>query len=133
MPVNKRKYRSGKVAWFYQFDLPGSGREHRRLIKKSGFVTKGEAIRAEAQRRIEEQKKSDLEKSTAGVVAPVPTTLAMLLDEFLSQHAQEKLAPKTVERYREQAKYLDEQLLAMPLVEIKPLHLNREWDRLLKA
>ena len=24
MPVRKRKYRSGKPVWYYQFDLPGS-------------------------------------------------------------------------------------------------------------
>ena len=100
MPVHKRKYRSGKVVWFYQFDIPGSTRTTRLLIKGSGFATKGEATDAEAARRIEEQQKFDLGKR-GGVAEPVPTTLKMLLDEFLRQHAQEKLAPKTVERYRE--------------------------------
>ena len=57
----------------------------------------------------------------------------MLLDEFLCRHAEEKLAPKTIERYREQAAYLDAPLLGMSLTEITPLHLNREWDRLLKS
>ena len=33
MPVHKRKYRSGKVVWFYQFDIPGSTRTTRRLVK----------------------------------------------------------------------------------------------------
>ena len=47
-------------------------------------------------RRIEEQKKLDLEKAGAGgVAAAMPTTLAMLLAEFMKQHAEEKLAPKT--------------------------------------
>ena len=57
----------------------------------------------------------------------------MLLDEFLRQHAEEKLAPKTVERYREQAAYISLELLAKPLAEITPLHLTREWARLLKS
>ena len=132
MPVHKRKYRSGKVVWFYQFDVPGSTRTTRLLIKGSGFATKGEATDAEAARRIEEQQKFDLAKR-GGVAEPVPTTLKMLLDEFLRQHADEKLAPKTVERYREQAAYISPELLAKPLAEITPLHLTREWARLLKT
>jgi hypothetical protein len=60
MPVHKRKYRSGKVVWFYQFDVPGSTRTPRRLVKESGFATKGEATDAEAAKRIEEQQKIDL-------------------------------------------------------------------------
>src|SRR5579864_5460874 len=65
MTVHKRKYRSGKVVWFYQFDIPGSTRTTRLLIKGSGFATKGEATDAEAARRIEEQQKLDLAKRGA--------------------------------------------------------------------
>ena len=43
------------------------------------------------------------------------------------------MAPKTVERYHEQAAYLDPELLNMPIIEITPLHLNREWGRLLQC
>ena len=53
----------------------------------------------------------------------------MLLEEFFRQHVDETLAPKTIERYHEQAAYLDPELLAMPIEEINPLHLNREWKR----
>ena len=56
----------------------------------------------------------------------------MLLAEFLSEHAEKKLAPKTVERYREQAASLDPVLVNMPLERITPLHLSREWGRLLQ-
>ena len=54
------------------------------------------------------------------VAAALPTTLAMLFQEFFRQHAEEKLAPKTIERYRELAAYLAPELLAMPLGEITP-------------
>jgi integrase len=37
-----------------------------------------------------------------------------------------------VERYHEQAAYLDPDLLTLPLAEITPLHLDREWKRLLE-
>jgi hypothetical protein len=57
----------------------------------------------------------------------------MLIAEFMKQYAEENLAPKTVERYHEMATYIAPELLAMNLPEIKPLHLSREWTRLLKS
>src|SRR5258707_3595294 len=133
MPVFKRKYRSGKTVWRYLFSGPGSSRQDRRLVGEVGFASKQEAIDAEAKRRTKELQKYELAKAGASAVAAVlPTTLAMLLREFFRQHAEEKLAPKTIERYRELAAYLAPELLAMPLGEITALHLNREWNRLLK-
>jgi integrase len=133
MPVYKRKYRDGRIVWRYLFDAPGSRRENRLIIEKSGFATRKEAQEAEAARRVEVQQEYELAKAGVRIVAAAPTTLGRLLDEFLTQHAQQKLAPKTVERYREQAGCLDADLLKMPLAEITPLHLNREWTRLLKS
>src|SRR5580658_1951358 len=130
MPVYKRKYRSGAVAWYYQFALPGSTRRNQNLVTESGFATKQEATAAEAVRRTEEMVR---QAATGGVAAPLPTTLSMLLAEFMKQHAEENLAPKTVERYREMAAYIAPELLAMNMTEITPLHLSREWTRLLKG
>ena len=133
MSAHKRKYHSGQVVWFYQFDLSGSTREERVRITESGFSTKREAEDVEAIRRTEEQRKRDLAKAgVASVAAPLPKTLSMLLEEFFRQHVDEKLAPKTIERYHEQAAYLNLELLNMPIGEITPLHLEREWNRLLK-
>src|ERR1019366_3555210 len=53
--------------------------------------------------------------------------------EFFRQHVDEKLAPKTIERYHEQAACLGADLLSMPITEITPLHLSREWNRLLAS
>ena len=83
MPVYKRKYRSGKVAWYYQFALPGSTRQNQNLVNESGFATKQEATDAEAVRRTEELVR---QAATGGVAAPMPTTLAMLLADFMKQH-----------------------------------------------
>ena len=124
MPVHKRK-RRGKVDWYYKSDLPGATRGDRNITRGFGFATRQEAIAAEANRRIDEQKRAELAKAGAGVDAPVPKTLATLLDEFIRQHACETLAPKTGERYREEAMYISPELLAKPIAEITPLHLNR--------
>src|SRR5450631_3857819 len=112
------------------FSLPGSSRDNRRRVSESGFATKREAAEAEAHRLVEEQQKLELKAAGSGVAAKPPQTLATLLDEFFAQHVNQKLAPKTVERYHQQAAYLDPELLNMPLAEITPLHLDREWKRL---
>jgi hypothetical protein len=130
--VHKRKNRSGKAVWYYQFSRPGATRQRRNRVFGYGFATKAEAISAEAARRIEEQQKLELAKAGASVAAELPKTFSMLLDEFFRQHADEKLAPKTVERYREQAAYLAPELLALSITEVTPLHLAREWKRLLE-
>ena len=133
MPVYKRRNTSGRTVWFYKFQPPGATR-NAAPIREFGFATKQEAVDAEVARRIEEQKKIELKKAgAAGVTAAMPTTLAMLLAEFMKQHAQENLAPKTVERYHEMIGYLAPELLAMNMIEITPLHLSREWTRLLKG
>jgi len=53
-----------------------------------------------------------------------PTALANLLDEFLAEHAEKKLAPKTAERHRVHAAYLSPELLTMTLPEIKHYRLR---------
>jgi integrase len=132
VPVYKRKYQSGTVLWFYKFSPPGSIRGTL-PVRAFGFATKRGAEDAEAQRRVDEQQKFDLAKAGVGLTAAIPKTLAMLLDEFLREHAEKKLAPKTVERYREQAGCLDPALLSMRLADITPLHLSREWGRLIEC
>jgi integrase len=135
VPVYKRQNASGKIVWRYQFALPGRGtRKDRTLIEESGFATKGAAQAAEEAARDEARKKDELRKASAsGVAAALPTSLAGLLAEFMKQYAQENLAAKTVERYHEMIPYLSEELLAMDMGAITPLHLSREWARLLKC
>lgn len=134
MPVFKRQYKSGKVVWSYVFSGPGATREDQRQVTESGFATKKAAQDAEAARRSEEKQRYELERSGAVVVATeLPKTLGALLEEFFAAHCEKRLAPKTVERYRECAVYVSEDLRKMPIAEITPLHLNREWSRLLEA
>jgi hypothetical protein len=120
MPVYKTKNRAGKVIWGFMYSLPGASRKDRRRISQSGFATKREAADAEATRRIEEMQKLELMQAGVGVSASPPRTLAGLLEEFFAQHVDRKLAPKTIERYHEQAAYLDPELRSMPIAEINP-------------
>ena len=132
MPIHKRKKRN-KVDWYYKFDLPGATRNSRRIIRGFGYATRQEAVAAEANRRLDEHQKSEMAKAGADVDREVPKTLATLLNEFFDHHARENLAPKTVERYRDATTYISPELLAKPLGDIKALHLNREWSRLLRS
>jgi integrase len=129
----KRKNFSGKIVWRYKFAGAESTRENEIHITKSGFATKNEALAAETARRTEDSRKAEAKKRGAPVAAALPTTLAMLMAEFMKQHAEQKLAPKTIERYYELAECLAPELTAMPLASITPLHLNREWSRLLAS
>lgn len=124
MAIRKRKLKSGGVSWAYFFDAAGSTREKRVFITKWGFGSKKEAQEAEADRRILERKQAEI-----GIVV-MPKTLGQLLAEFCVLHGDRNLAPKTVARYRDHAKYLAPELLAMPIDAITPLVLTREWNRL---
>jgi hypothetical protein len=83
MSVHKRKYRSGKTVWSYQFALTGATRQERNRTFGKGFATKREAEDAEAKRRIEEQQQRDLAKAGASIAAAPPKTLSTLLEEFI--------------------------------------------------
>jgi integrase len=132
MPVYKRKYESGKTSWFYKFQPAGATRGTT-TIREFGFATKREAEDAERRRRADEEQKLALAAVGAVVSGPVPQTLGAVLVEFFIQHVDKKLAPKTIERYHEQAAYISTELLNMPIAAITPLHLSREWTRPLSS
>lgn len=126
MSVHKRKNRSGEIVWAYRFDPPDSTKAHRHEIRMSGFATKNEAINAEAARRLEVKKNTRRQRRELRVSLE---PLAHLLEEFFEQHGMD-LAPKTMERYREMAKYLSPQVLTLSLDAMTPLRFAPEWERL---
>jgi integrase len=130
MPAHKRKLKSGYM-WAYKFEAPGSTRDKRILVRAGGFATRNEAIRAELVRRSEVQE--EYEEAQRRSAKGLPKTLKELLEEYCVRHGDKRLEAKTVLRYREMARYLSVELLAMPIGEITPLHLNREWDRLVES
>src|SRR5579872_2109358 len=133
MAIQKRRWKTAqgiKLAWAYMFDAPGSTRKNRKQVFEGGFSSKKEAQDAEAERRVKEQRAFELQKETP---SGIPGTLSGLLKEFFDQHGEKTLALKTLKRYREMADYLDTDLLNMEIPKIKPLHLSREWNRLLTS
>src|ERR1035437_4273228 len=105
MPVFKCKNKSGKICCRYQFAGPDGTRANQNRITASGFLTKQEAPNAEAERRADALKKHETAGATS-IAAALPTSLQSLLAEFMTQYADENLAAKTRERYREMIPYL---------------------------
>ena len=67
MAVHKRKWKSAsgvQTNWYYVFDRPGSTRDNRRQILKSGFASKKAAQDAEAERRLSAQREYNLLQAT---------------------------------------------------------------------
>src|SRR6516225_5165415 len=128
----RKLVRNGKTTWGYEFELVGSSRADRKRTAKWGFATKKNAIKAEAERRIEEEAKAE---AAARGIAVVPRTLGQLLDEFLAQHvaprkepngASSGLSPKTYEDYQAWISKISAPLRAMPVGEVNALTLTRE-------
>lgn len=120
MSTFKYRLSNGRDAWGYVYDLPGSTRENRKQVKRRGFATKREAAEAERIARTQQ----------AQADAPPAFTLARLLEDWLTEHAERNLAAKTVERYKEMRAYLSTALLDRPVTEITALDCEREWHRL---
>ena len=127
MSIRKRILKSS-TDWGYIFEGPRTAEGKRSTPAKWGFSTKKAAQEAEATRRVEERDRAEARELARS--KPRPRTLGELLAEFLEEHAQRNLAPKTVERYREMVPYLSEELRARPISEVTALELNREWNRL---
>ena len=66
---------------------------------------------------------------------PVPSdnTIIAIDEKSIAAYGRFPWPPTTVQGYRNKLKLLDPQLLAFPIPEVTPLHLSREWTRLLKA
>ena len=133
MSVHKRKYRNGRVVWYYEFSGAGSSRNKRERVTASGFSTKKEATDAEAARRLAMQRQAEEPQQAE---TPPQLTLGGLLNEYFADQEGKpegmRIASKTLERYRELAAYLSPTITALPLSEITPPRLNREWARLLE-
>ena len=76
------------------------------------------------------EENANAEARARGASKPLPKTLGDLLEEFCREHGDRNLQTRTVERYRDLVRYLSAELLAMPIAEVSPLHLTREWNRL---
>lgn len=123
MSVYKRK-RRGIVSWYFQFDVPGSGREGRRRVREYGFATRKAAETAEKDAWYELKKAENLASPSAA-----PDTFEMLFDKFLALYGP-GLSPTTEQHYRNHKAYLHAKVLATPPASLTQLDWTAEWQRL---
>src|SRR5690242_12266803 len=90
--ISKRRYRSGKVVWYFQIDLGKDENGERQRITESGFETKSEAVAA--------RDRFIAEKQRNRMVVPSKQTVKDYLAEWLNEHADKNLERTTSARYR---------------------------------
>jgi integrase len=121
--VSKRTYPSGEEVWYYQIDLPRKPGEKRQRITESGFKTKRAADEA--------LEKFLGEKQQNRFVAPGRQTVAEYLAEWLTEHADRNLSPKTADRYRELLeKYVMPRIGPVLLKDLDPGQLEKLYANL---
>ena len=119
MAVNKTNLTGKRVSWRYEFAI--GSRDSRLQYRQGGFATRGEAINAEAAKRLEIER---------AVKITATGTLRHAIGKFFEDRGPE-LSPKTLDRYRELAAYMHPDLLALPLADVRAMGLHDEWRRLL--
>jgi integrase len=121
----KRKLPSGRISWCLGIDL---GRDHngkRQRIFKSGFRREDDANK-ELRRILRELDEGTLAK-------PDPRTVAEFLHQWLAEYATRKVAPTTIERYRELAAHVTRAIGSVELTKVTTLQLQRMYNSLLDS
>jgi hypothetical protein len=91
----KRVLPSGKITWCFQVDAGRDENGKRIRIAKTGFKREQDA---------DKELRLALQERDAGeLVKPDSRTFAAFMQEWFKEHAEQKVTPKTCERYKELA------------------------------
>jgi integrase len=121
----KRKLPSGRTTWCLGIDLGKDDQGKRKRIFKSGFRLESDA-ETEMTRLMQELNSGTLTR-------PDPRTLAEFFDQWLAEYATRKVAPKTLERYRDLAGHVTRALGTVQLTKVTTLQLQRVYNSLLDS
>jgi integrase len=121
----KRKLPSGHISWCLGIDLGKDQNGKRQRIFKSGFRRQSDAD-AELRRLLQELNEGTL-------VKPDPRTVAEFLDQWIAEYATRKVAPTTLERYRELAGHVARAIGTVELTKVTTLQLQRVYNSLLDS
>lgn len=127
---------SNKPNWGFSIYLgkDENGKPKRRF--ESGFARKSEAVTAAdlAKAEIIAKRAADEAAKNAPPVSSVlprePETLADFMPQWFENYAAVNCKPKTLERFRELAEYFMPKLGSIPLVELDPMTIEMEMNRL---
>ena len=121
----KRKLPSGRISWCLGIDLGRDRNGKRKRIFKSGFRRECDA-QDELRRILQEFDEGTL-------VRPDPRTVAEFMDQWLAEYATRKVAPTTLERYKELAGHVTRAIGTVELTKVTTLQLQRVYNGLLDA
>jgi len=121
----KRKLPSGKTGWCVQLDTGKDANGRRKRIFKSGYRRQADAD-AELTRLVQEFNEGTL-------VKPDPRTVSAFIDQWIAEYATRKVAPKTLERYRELARHVTRAIGTAQLTKVTTLQLQRVYNGLLDS
>jgi integrase len=124
--ISKRPLKNGEVRWAYSFFagwIDKDGGRARDQRTKSGFTTKRAA---ESALRIAISQA----RTAAALETPQSPAFSSFVEHWLDEHAGRRCAPKTMERYRELARYAAKHLGATPLAELTTAQIQQMVHRL---
>jgi integrase len=121
----KRRLASGRICWCLGIDLGRDQNGKRKRIFKSGFPRQGDADN-ELRRILQEFDDGTL-------VKPDPRTVAEFLDQWIAEYATRKVAPTTLERYRDLADHVKRTIGTAELTKVTALQLQRVYNGLLDS
>jgi integrase len=121
--VEKRTYRSGAITWYFQIDLGKDENGNRLRHTESGFATKAEAVAA--------RDAFISDKHQNKFIVPSKQTVRDYFTDWLKEHADRNLAPKTADRYRELLeKYVMPRIGDILLRDLDPGRLEKLYNEL---
>ena len=121
----KRKLPSGRIDWCLGIDVGKDENGKRRRIFKSGFRRQGDAD--------DELRRIMREMDEGTLVKPDPRTVAEFLDQWIVEYATRKVAPTTLERYRDLAGHMTRAIGSVELTKVTTLQLQRVYNGLLDS
>src|SRR5215470_882122 len=111
----KRKLRSGRIDWCLGIDVGKDESGKRRRIFKNGFRRQADAD--------DELRRIMREMDEGTLVKPDPRTVTEFLDQWIAEHATRKVAPTTLERYRDLAEHVTRAIGSVELTKVTTLLL----------
>jgi integrase len=129
--ITKYRKKDGRISWGYYFRGKTTGEQ----VTKSGFDTRSAAVDAlNAQRDAVFGVSLPAAPEVAGAADPAlkgdTRTVSEYLNYWLEEHAALRCAPKTMEEYQGQAKYLIEHLGVVRLSDLKAAAIQEMVNRL---
>jgi integrase len=118
--ITKYRQKNGKYSWGYVFDAGAAGKTRNQKTKQ-GFSTKKAA---------EDALRAAIVNHQSAPQSRDPRTFSDFFKVWITEHAERHCEPKTVDRYEELGEYAKRQFGDVPIIDLKPLILEKALNAL---